>query len=125
MEPMSAPPAPAPADYQGPLTATPPPAPRVADAVLAELSGGEPSSCPEVLLFGTMTRGTLDSAHRALDELEHRLAHVLRDVQPSPPLDQHLPRQPETALGQRELDTYQGVSALESRIHSLRSRLEV
>lgn len=127
MEPMSAPTAPTIHAERAvpPHTPTMTAPARVGDAVLSELCGGAPESIPEALLFLTMTQGVLDGAHRAMDELEQRLAHVLRDVEPSPPLNQGLPRHPETPLGQRTLGIYEQASALESRVHSVRNRLEV
>lgn len=95
------------------------------EQMLAELTGNAPETFPEVLCFVTMAVGAIDAVHRQVGELEERLAHVLRDPEPSPPLDTHYPVQPTTALAQRTCSLYDQVAAAEHRLVSIRHRLAV
>lgn len=92
--------------------------------MLAELSDATPDEIPEVIRVATMTAGVADALHRAVAELEERLAHVLTDPTTMPPEVDDTPT-PTTALGDRMVDTYRSLSSLEHRIHRLRARLEV
>lgn len=106
----------------GPPTPGPGPTPAtVGDEVLGNLLGMDPDSCPESLRYLAMTRGSQDSAHAVLSELEHRLAHVLGDEGPTDVLP--VTPEPATAAGRYALATYDEANRLERRLRSLLGRI--
>lgn len=88
---------------------------------LHSLTSRAPDDCPEAVRAMVMIAAKHDEMNQVLGELEFRLAHVLRDAEPQPPLD--MGPACYTALGQQTMARYDEAVMLTERVRSILNRL--